>query len=65
MSVALVIQLAKRMSPVILSPVACPAVQYFDTLPHKRHDFRGGKKVTENKMWYDSLYKFCLKNFSF
>jgi len=26
----------------VLSPVACPALQYFFTLSHKRHDF-GGK----------------------
>jgi len=24
----------------ILSPVACPVLQYFSTLSHKRHDFR-------------------------
>jgi len=33
----------------VLSSVACPALQYFSTLSHERHDFRR-KKVTEHKM---------------
>jgi hypothetical protein len=33
----------------ILSSVACPALQYFPTLSHKRQDFLG-KKVIERKM---------------
>ena len=33
---------------IILSSLAYPALQYFSTLPHKRHDYRG--KVIEYKM---------------
>jgi hypothetical protein len=48
-SVALGMQHAKSMRRIILSPVACPALQYFSALSHKRHDFRG-RKNTEHKM---------------
>ena len=49
MSVASVIQQAKRMRLITLSSVVSPALQNFYTLSHESHDFRG-KKVIENIM---------------
>jgi len=48
MSVALVIQLSKRLCPIILSSVACPALPYFSTLSHRLQD--SWKKIIEQKM---------------
>jgi len=47
-SVALVIQHAKRMRRLILLSVPCPALPHFSTLSHKERHFQG--KVTEFKM---------------
>jgi len=46
--VALGIQHAIRVRRITLPSLACPAVQYFSTLSHERHDFR--KKVIEHKV---------------
>jgi len=42
----------------ILSPMACPALQYFSTLSHRRHCFRKKKEVMEHEMCVDFSYNF-------
>jgi len=61
--VALVIQLAVRMSRVTLPSVACLDIPYFSTLFHKLRDFWGKKLL--NVKCFDILYNFRLKYFSF
>jgi len=39
----------------ILSSVACPALQYFSTLSHKRHDFRFKKLLNVKCVFWFSL----------
>jgi hypothetical protein len=60
-SVALVIQHAKRLWRVILLSVSC--LPYFYTLSHKWHDFR--KNVIEHETCFDFLYNVCPNHFSF
>ena len=52
------IQEAMRMRRIILSPVACPALQYFSTISPKRHDFRGGGSYRTQNVCFDFLYNF-------
>jgi hypothetical protein len=48
-----VIQHAKRMRPITVVPVTCPAVPNFPTLSNKRYDFR--KVVNENKIYVSTF----------
>jgi len=50
-SIALVIQHAKRMDRIMLSYVPYLALPYFFTLSHKRYDFRGGEVIAHNEMF--------------
>src|SRR5215469_2744427 len=61
-SVALIIQQAKRMRGVLLPSVACPDLPYFSTLILKRHDFRG-ENVWKTNVCFDFLQKLFLKYF--
>ena len=63
--VNLVIHQAMRMRHIGI--VACPTLQYFSTLSHKRQDFRGKKKkkIIKGKMCFDFVYSFSQKHLSF
>jgi len=45
------------MRRIILSPVACPVLQYFATLPHKEHNFRK-KKKKKKKNYRINMYDY-------
>jgi hypothetical protein len=57
---ALLTQHAMRMRRIALPSVACPALQHFSTLRHKRYDFRG-KIYWKQNVCFDFLYRFFLK----
>ena len=59
-SVAVVIQNAKRMRRVIYSSVASTALPFPSTISHKRHGFRKRSYWTQN-VCSDILYNFCLQ----
>ena len=61
---ALVMWHAKRMRHIILISGVCPALPYFSTLSHKRHDFREKKILNLKCVFWYSL-NFFVKNFSF
>jgi len=62
-SVALIVQHAKRMRRIILSAMACLAVPHFSTLSHRQLDFR--KIYWTKKSFFYFPHKFCLQYFSF
>jgi len=49
---------------VILSSVACPALQYFFS-HHLTKIKIVGKNVAEHKTCFDFIHNFCMKHFSF
>jgi hypothetical protein len=48
-----------------IASCSLPALRYFSTLPHERHDFRKNKNHWIQIVCFDFLYKFCLKHLSF
>ena len=62
MFLAVSVQNAKYLGPILWSSVVCLAVQYFSTLSHKRHDFRKKLCWTLN-VGFDFLYKFVWRIF--
>ena len=53
---ALVIQHEMRMRHVVICGPPRPALQYFPTLSHKQHDFRGEKIIQHKNAWFEILY---------
>jgi hypothetical protein len=64
-SVALVIQHAKRTRRITLSFMPCSALPHFPVLSHIRHNFRGGGVIGRKNACSDFLQKCCLQHFSF
>jgi hypothetical protein len=61
--VALIVQNAKLVCPIVLSSVACLALPNFSTSSHTWHDFQ--KKVVEHNIYVLILLQLLLKHFSF
>jgi hypothetical protein len=59
-SIALVIQHAMRARHIVLSSMACPALQIFSTFSHKLHDFRRKSLLNIKRVFCSVLILFRL-----
>ena len=62
--IALGIQHAMRMNHVAICDLSC-STEFFSTLSHQWHEFRGGELLNTKCVFFYFLYNFCVTHFSF